>query len=98
MARDIGGKMTSTDIYQLYTDLRVKYAELLKFYDNQVGTPCEQIRHKQEIVELTQQYLNVCNRLNECNNKLTNAENIIKILREEIQYLENNRGSYGPTS
>ena len=32
-----------------YEKLEAKYKEVLKFYDEHVGTPCEQIRHTQEI-------------------------------------------------
>jgi hypothetical protein len=42
-----------TDLKQRYDDLVIKYHGLLKFYDDHVGTPCEQIRHQYEIEKLT---------------------------------------------
>lgn len=35
-----------------YADLMTRYKVLVKFYDDQAGTPCEQIRHQQEVDEL----------------------------------------------
>jgi hypothetical protein len=32
--------------------MTVKYQDLVKFYDSQVGTPCEEIRHNQQLAEI----------------------------------------------
>lgn len=37
---------------QQYAALALKYKELVQFYDAHVGTPCEQIRHQQEVAQL----------------------------------------------
>ncbi len=38
---------------EVITQLQAKVRNLTKFYDDHVGTPCEQIRHAQQIQELT---------------------------------------------
>ena len=35
-----------------YADLLAKYQNLVAWYDKQNGTPCEQVRHKQEVADL----------------------------------------------
>lgn len=36
-------------------DFKRKYKRLVQFYDEHVGTPCEQIRHEQQIEQLNSQ-------------------------------------------
>ena len=37
------------ELHNRYADLMSKYQILVKFYDKQEGTPCEQIRHQAEL-------------------------------------------------
>lgn len=38
-----------------YADMMGRFKQLVKFYDDHVGTPCEQIRHQQGVQDLQQQ-------------------------------------------
>lgn len=51
------------------------FQALVEFYDNHIGTPCEQIRHKQEIENLQSQV-----------NKLRDALEAIKRAQEQKDY------------
>lgn len=75
--------LTGTDISlavrtveEMYADnaaLRLKVQELVKFYDKHVGTPCEQIRHQQEVEALNE-------RLDAYHKDLTTLETLVKRL------------------
>jgi DNA repair exonuclease SbcCD ATPase subunit len=53
--------------------LRLKVQELTKFYDKHVGTPCEQIRHQQEVETLNE-------RLDAYRKDLTTLETLVRAL------------------
>ena len=50
------------------------YKKLVVFYDQHVGTPCEQIRHQQEVDELKEKLAAVEKQLTEAQAKLKQME------------------------
>ena len=54
LARQLAEAQAERDMVSgQYADLMSRHKVLVKFYDDHAGTPCEQIRHQQEIDTLT---------------------------------------------